>query len=117
MQNPNIIDPLPAGAMSWTGKTQGPAICMGRLRPHVLGPRVLWLTESEHRDNCAKFGYPMKEDYERALAKLDEKNDQLADADARISELEDENDALRRAIGFKPAETQPKAAPKKKVTK
>ena len=27
--NPNIIDPLPAGGMTWGGKTRGPAINAG----------------------------------------------------------------------------------------
>lgn len=105
--NPNIVDPLPAGAMTWGGKTQGPAINMGRVRPHMVGGRMNYVHELEFRDMAVKFGYPLKEDHERLQAECESLKDLLADADAKISELEDKSEALERSLGWKPKE--PKA--------
>lgn len=99
--NPNIIDPLPAGGMTWGGKTHGPAINVGRVRPHILGPRILYVHLDELRDWVVKAGWHTEDDYQRRLAELEEKNDLLADADARITALEDENEAYERALRLK----------------
>lgn len=111
--NPNIIDPLPAGGMTWGGKTFGPAINAGRLRPHILGPRILYVHLDELRDWVVKAGWHTEQDYEQVKAELDEHKDLLADADAKIAEFEDKVEALEKALGWKPKPGRPpKAAAK-----
>lgn len=114
--NPNIVDPLPAGALTWGGKTQGPAINVGRVRPHVLGPRILYVHLDELRDWVVKAGWHTEQDYQQLLAEHSTLQDNLADADAKIAEYEEKVDALERALGWKPeasastAKTRPKKA-------
>lgn len=100
--NPNIIDPLPAGGMTWGGKTQGPAINAGRLRPHILGPRILYVHLDELRDWVVKAGWHTEEDYKLLLADAEHAKDLLADADAKITEYEDRIETLEKALGWKP---------------
>ena len=103
--NPNIVDPLPAGALTWGGKTQGPAINAGRVRPHILGPRILYVHLDELRDWVVKAGWHTESDYQQLLAEHSTLQDNLADADAKIAEYEEKVDALERALGWKPKET------------
>ena len=103
--NPNIVDPLPAGAMTWAGKTQGPAINVGRVRPHILGPRILYVHLDELRDWVVKAGWHTEKDYGQLESAYNEAKDLLADADAKIEELESKVEALGAALGWKPQET------------
>ena len=102
MNNPNIIDPLPAGGITWGGKTQGPAINAGRLRPHILGPRILYVHLDELRDWVVKAGWATNEDYLRLLK-------DFKDAEAHIEQLMDaaaddaeKIETLEKALGWKP---------------
>lgn len=106
--NENIVDPLPAGAMTWGGKTQGPAINVGRVRPHILGPRILYVHLDELRDWVVKAGWHTEKAYKELEAEHDELKDLLADADAKIAEYEDKIDALEKALGWKPKPGRPK---------
>lgn len=105
--NPNIVDPLPAGALTWGGKSHGPAVNVGRLRPHVLGPRVLWFALTEVRDLVVKIGWHTEDEYQRLLAELEEKNDLLADAAEEISLKDEKIETLEKAIGWKPKPGRP----------
>lgn len=98
----SIINPLPAGAMTFTGKTQGPAINLGRARPHQIGGRMLYAHLDELRDWVVKAGWHTEKDYQDLHAENEQHKDLLADADARIGELEAKVEDLERALGWKP---------------
>lgn len=110
-----IVNPLPAGAMTFTGKTYGPAVNMGRARPHQIGGRMLYMHEQEAKDVIAKFGWHQEEEYQKLLAEYEERGDRLADADVKITELEQKVADFEAAFGWKPEAKPeaPKAAPKR----
>lgn len=99
-----LVDPLPAGAMTFTGKTQGPAVNLGRARPHQIGGRMLYAHLDELRDWVVRAGWHTEKDYQILEAAYNEKMDLLADAGVRIDELEEKVAALERAFGWKPKE-------------
>lgn len=104
-----IVDPLPAGAMTFGGKTHGPALNLGRARPHQTPGRMIYMHLDELRDLVVDAGWHTEDDYQRLLAEDEEKDNLLTDADVKIAELEDKNEALEKALGWKPKPGRPKA--------
>lgn len=102
--NSKIVDPLPAGAMTWGGKTHGPAINMGRVRPHMVGGRLNYVHLDELRDMVVWAGWHTEKDYQILEAAYNDKSDLLVDAGLRIDELEEKVAALEAALGWKPKE-------------
>ena len=110
--NPNIVDPLPAGALTWGGKSQGPAINVGRVRPHILGPRILYVHLDELRDWVVKAGWHTEQDYQQILARREELEDRVAELLIEAAEAAQKIETLEKALGWKPKPGRP---PKEKA--
>ena len=96
----SVVDPLPAGAFTLTGKTSGPAVNLGRNR--YSKSQMMYFHLDEIRDAVVRAGWHTEHDYQILLADHSALRDLLADADAKIAEYEDKIDALERALGWKP---------------
>ena len=102
MENPNIVDPLPAGSLTWGGKTEGPAINVGRLRPHILGPRILYVHLDELRDWVVKAGWHVEADYQKLLEDFKMSEEYADTITAELAEAREKIDGLEKALGWKP---------------
>lgn len=98
--------------MTWGGKTHGPAINVGRVRPHILGPRILYVHLDELRDWVVKAGWHTEQDYQRLLADFEDEKAARTALRALADEQEKKIEALEAALGWKP-----KPAPKPRAQK
>lgn len=107
-----FIDPVPAGTLTISGKTYGPALPLGRHvhSEHTSPPRITWIHADELRDLIAKAGWATPEvhaevaaELERVKSERDDLADRLGQAVAQVNDLE-------KAIGWKPKATKTKAA-------
>ena len=105
----HIVDPLPAGAMTFGGKTVGPAINMGRARPHQVGGRMVYLHLDELRDAVVKAGWHTEPDYQQMLVEHEALKYQHESLTTELEQAKEKIDALEKAIGFKPKPGRPKA--------
>lgn len=106
----SVVDPLPAGAFTLTGKTQGPAVNMGRCR--YAKSQMMFFHLDEIRDAAVKAGWATHEEYLR----LEETHKALqAERDAlvqKVMDLEKKAEDLTAAIGWKPKAPAKKPAAK-----
>ena len=113
----SVVDPLPAGAFTLTGKTTGPAVNLGRNR--YSKSQMMYFHLDEIRDAAVKAGWHTEQDYQQLLAERDallerarEAAEVLVDQNEKIDGLEKAG-VLEAALGFKPE--APKAAPAPKT--
>lgn len=93
--------------MTWGGKTNGPAINMGRARPHQVGGRMVYLHLDELRDVVVKAGWHTEPAYKELEAKFDSLLAEYGDLQADHSEALNKIDVLEQALAFKPKPTKP----------
>lgn len=96
----SVVDPLPAGSFTLTGKTYGPAVNLGRNR--YSKSQMMFFHLDEIRDAVVKAGWHTESDYQKLKREFDEIAIDLADANALIADHEEKIDALERALGWKP---------------
>lgn len=109
----SLVDPLPAGSFTLTGKTQGPAVNLGRNR--YSKSQMMFFHVDEIRDAVVKAGWHTEQDYQRLLTEFEEMKDSFEHAMRHADEMAEKVDALERALGWKPE--APKPEPKAKAAK
>lgn len=103
-----IVHPLPAGAFTLTGKTQGPAIAIGRCR--YGRTQAMYMHETELRDACAAMGWANDKVHAVVAADLERAKTELAAAKLLLSDQAEKIETLERALGWKPEKPEKKAA-------
>lgn len=95
-----VVDPLPAGSFTLTGKTNGPAINMGRCR--YAKSQMMFQHLDELRDNVVKAGWHTEQDYQQLLSAHESLKEVHEAVCADLLHELDKSESLEKALGWKP---------------
>ena len=110
----SLVDPLPAGAFTLTGKTQGPAVNLGRNR--YSKSQMVFMHVDEIRDACVRAGLHIEADYQQLLAEHSVIKDAFTVLQAEHDQALAKIEGLEKALGWKPEAAATPKAPKKPKT-
>ncbi len=105
------VDPLPSGAVTLSGKTEGPAVPLGRMR-YARG-QLMYLHETELRQACADFEWPNPETHQKVVEERDAFKAKLEEAQAVVTEQAAALEVLEKALGWRERKAAEKPAAKK----
>ena len=96
----SVVDPLPAGSFTLTGKTYGPAVNLGRNR--YSKSQMMFFHLDEIRDAVVKAGWHTESDYQNLKAVHDRLLIEFVDLQNALADADEKIDALEKALGWKP---------------
>lgn len=97
-----LVEQLPAGAFTLSGKSEGPAVALGRNR--YAKSQLMFMGAQELRDALAAFGWANDVVHAQLVKEHEELQAAHQDAKDYIADLEEKVDTLEKAIGYKPAD-------------